>query len=245
MRLLVVSCAPVVSSFTLSLACLLLTAITVHDTCSYDGSFPLHPLVVLQSAPFSLLCLRPSLSFFCLPHTVAHGDTSSLIMSLFVSLPSPPASTVLMCLCAGTPTPPCVCLSTSVMSEFWWNLTSRSSGDDMPDESLNQYLLVFFSFFFSLSFFLLSLIVFPPSPRCEHSTSAPPPAALVHPCAGGTWGPSGSQGLWDGSLRPPTSHVQPLRAISREQINKPTGARRRPGDDHTASLCRWPKAHND
>lgn len=34
MRLLVVSCAPVVSSFTLSLACLLSTAITVRDTCS-------------------------------------------------------------------------------------------------------------------------------------------------------------------------------------------------------------------
>ena len=58
MRLLVVSCAPVVSSFTLSLACLLLTAITVNDTCSHGLSFPLRPLVVLQSAP------SPSLSVF-------------------------------------------------------------------------------------------------------------------------------------------------------------------------------------
>lgn len=153
MRLLVVSCAPVVSSFTLSLACLLLTAITVRGTCGrHDGSFPLHPLVALQSAPSSpsvLVSLSPFLSS-CLPHIVTHGDTAPLIMSLFVSLPSPPANAVLMFFPAG---PPRVYPSASVMSEFWWNLTSRSTGDDMSDEPLNQYLLV--CFFLSFLFYCL------------------------------------------------------------------------------------------
>ena len=75
MRLLVVSCAPVVSSFTLSLACLLLTAITVRNTCSHGGSFPLRPLAVLQSAPISLsLSASPSLSPPVL-HTQSHTVT--------------------------------------------------------------------------------------------------------------------------------------------------------------------------
>lgn len=142
MRLLVVSCAPVVSSFTLSLACLLLTAITVHSTCSHSGSFPVRPLVILQSAPF-FLCVP--LSPFCLPHAVTHSDTASLIMSLFVSSPIPSANAVWTCFWLV----PCVCLSTSVMSEFWWKLTSCSVGVDTSDESLNQYLLVFSSFLLS------------------------------------------------------------------------------------------------
>lgn len=86
--------------------------------------------------------LSPSVSAsptspFCLSHTVTHSDTASLIMSLFVSLPSPLADTVWMFFQLA----PRVCLSTSVMSVFWWNLTSRSVGDDTSDESLNQYLL--------------------------------------------------------------------------------------------------------
>lgn len=206
MRLLVVSCAPVVSSFTLSLACLLLTAITVHDTCDCDGPFP---LVIVQSAPF-YPSVSVSLSLSSVFHTQSHMLTL-LLISLFVfTLP-----TCQLC-CDVFPCRAPSCPSPSVMSEFWWNLTSRPSGDDMPDESLNQYLPVFL---LSLSFFSLCSIVFPPSPCCEHSTSAPPPAALVQQCSGGTWGPSGSQGLWDGSLHPPSSHVQPPRAVSRGQPN--------------------------
>lgn len=50
---------------------------------AHDGSLPLRPLVVLQSAPLSL---RVPLAFFCRSHTVAHGDTAPLITSLFVAL---------------------------------------------------------------------------------------------------------------------------------------------------------------
>lgn len=72
MRLLVVSCAPVVSSFTLSLACLLLTAITAHDTCSHDGSFPLHPLVILQRAPSPSVSVCPSVVLLSSTHRHTH-----------------------------------------------------------------------------------------------------------------------------------------------------------------------------
>lgn len=65
MRLLVVSCAPLVSTFTLSLACLLLTAITIYDTCDCDGLFPR-----LQIAPFYPSCLSSVL------HTVTQADTA-------------------------------------------------------------------------------------------------------------------------------------------------------------------------
>lgn len=142
MRLLVVSCAPAVSSFTLSVACLLLTAIAVHDTCDCDGPFP---LVIVQSAPF-YPCVSVSLSSVF--HTQSHTLTL-LLMSLFVfALP-----TCQLC-CDGFPCRAPSCPSASVMSEFWWNLTSRPSGDDMPDESLNQYLPVFplVSFIFLIVF---------------------------------------------------------------------------------------------
>ncbi len=239
MRLLVVSCAPVVSSFTLSLACLLLTAITVHDTCSYDGSFPLHPLVILQSSP-SCACVPLSLFLLSSTHSRTQWHFSSDHVSVCVfTLP-----TCQRCFdvfsCRPTPL-------VSVRPLVWW-VNSGGTWHLAPVEMTCQMShlinISFFSFFFFHCFFL-SLIVFPPSPRWEHSTSAPPPAALVHPCSGGTWGPSGSQGLRDGSLHPPSSHVRPLRAISRGQSNKPIGARRRPGDDRTASLCRWPQADND
>lgn len=134
--------------------------------------------------PLLSLHLCPFLSFFLLSSTQSHPAPY-----VFVCLyPTLPANIVLMCFSASPhPHPPMS--PPSVMSEFWWNLASRPGGDDMPDESLNQYPPVFL---LSLSFFSLSLIVFPPSPRCEHSTSAPPPAALVQQCPGGTRGPSGS-----------------------------------------------------
>lgn len=63
MRLLVVSCAPLVSSFTLSLACLLSAAITVHDTRRTLST----AATAASPSMFLFLCLF-------LPHTVAHGD---------------------------------------------------------------------------------------------------------------------------------------------------------------------------
>lgn len=51
----------------------------------------------------------------------------------------PPAIKVLMCFSCRAPS----CLSSCVVSELCWNLTSRPSGDDRKDESLNQYLPVF------------------------------------------------------------------------------------------------------
>lgn len=137
MRLLVVSCAPLVSSFTLSLACLLLTHIK-HDC---EG-----PVPNLQRPTY---CLPP------VPHTVTHLNCSSFFC---VTSPFPPVIDILMCFSCWVPS----CLSRCVVSELCWNLTSRPSGDDTPDESLNQYLPVFLS---SLSFQkFFSLIVFPPSP---------------------------------------------------------------------------------
>lgn len=136
MRLLVVSCAPVVSSFTLSLACLLLTAITVHNTCSHSESFPLHPLVVPLLPPCTTLCANTHTHTLC-------PDAASQIMSLFVSSPSPPASSVLIFFCQSVAQ-----VFTSVMCEFWWNVASRSAGSNMSVESLNQYFLVVFLFLF-------------------------------------------------------------------------------------------------
>lgn len=111
MRLLVVSCAPVVSSFTLSLACLLLTAITVHDTCSHGGSFQLRPLVTLRSAPFLPLCLRPPplLSVF---HTQSHTVTLLLWSCLCLCLYPPHLLTLFGCFFSW----PLV----SVCPPVWW-----------------------------------------------------------------------------------------------------------------------------
>lgn len=106
--------------------------------------------------------------------------------------------------------------------------------------------LLFSSFSFILSSFSWSLIVFPPSTRCRHSTSSPPPTALVRPCPGGTGGASGSQGLWATSVHTPGSHVWTPNSLSRGQPNQSTGGRgRRPGDGPRGSFCRRPKAHND
>lgn len=120
MRLLVVSCAPVVSSFTLSLACLLLTAITVHNTCSHSESFPLHPLVVLLFTCF--VSDHVSVCFFTL-------SSCQLCLDFFF--------------CQSVAQ-----VFTSVMCEFWWNVASRSAGSNMSVESLNQYFLVVFLFLF-------------------------------------------------------------------------------------------------
>ena len=156
-----------------------------------------------------------------------------------MSLPSPPVYPVLMFIPAG---PSDVRLSTSVNSGGTWHRAPVEMTCWMSQ-------LINISLFPpppSLSFLLLSLIVFPPSKRREHSSSSPPPAALVQPCSGGTWGPPGSRGLRDGPLHPPTSSVlRPPGTVSRGQPNQPTGARRRPGDEHAASLCRRPKTNND
>lgn len=172
MRLLVVSCAPVVSSFTLSLACLLLTAITVHNTCSHSESFPLHPLVVLRSVPSA--SVHHSVSRHTHTHTLC-PDASSQIMSLFVSSPSPPASSVLIFFFCQSVAQ----VFTSVMCEFWWNVASRSAGSNMSVESLNQYFLVVFLFLFH-PFILFSVFNSVPS------KPALPPLYIISPtyCAG-------------------------------------------------------------
>lgn len=103
--------------------------------------------------------------------------------------------------------------------------------------------LLFSSFSFILSSCSRSLIVFPPSPPCRHSTSSPPPTALVRLCPGGTGGASGSQSLWATSVHTPGSHVWTPNSLSRGQPNQSTGGRgRRSGD---GPFCRRPKAHND
>lgn len=240
MRLLVVSCAPVVSSFTLSLACLLLTAITVHNTCSHSESFPLHPLVVLRSAPSASV-----------HHSVSKHTQTHTLCALMLRLRS--------CLCLflhplllpalfrffffaslSHKRSPAICVN----SGGTWHLAPLAV--TCQSSHLINISLLFSSFSFILSSFSWSLIVFPPSTRCRHSTSSPPPTALVRPCPGGTGGASGSQGLWATSVHTPGSHVWTPNSLSRGQPNQSTGGRgRRPGDGPRGSFCRRPKAHND
>lgn len=240
MRLLVVSCAPVVSSFTLSLACLLLTAITVHNTCSHSESFPLHPLVVLRSAPSASV-----------HHSVSKHTQTHTLCALMLRLRS--------CLCLFLHP-----LLLPALFRFFffaslshkcspaWCVNSGGTWHLAPlavtcqSSHLINISLLFSSFSFILSSFSWSLIVFPPSTRCRHSTSSPPPTALVRPCPGGTGGASGSQGLWGTSVHTPGSHVWTPNSLSRGQPNQSTGGRgRRPGDGPRGSFCRRPKAHND
>lgn len=238
MRLLVVSCAPVVSSFTLSLACLLLTAITVHNTCSHSESFPLHPLVVLRSAPSAsvhhsvskhthtlcalMLRLRSCLCLFLHPLLLP-----ALFWFFFFASLSHKCS-------------PAWCVN----SGGTWHLAPLAV--TCQSSHLINISLLFSSFSFILSSFSWSLIVFAPSLRCRHSTSSPPPTALVRPCPGGTGGASDSQGLWATSVHTPGSHVWTPNSLSRGQPNQSTGGRgRRPGDGPRGSFCRRPKAHND
>lgn len=240
MRLLVVSCAPVVSSFTLSLACLLLTAITVHNTCSHSESFPLHPLVVLRSAPSASV-----------HHSVSKHTQTHTLCALMLRLRS--------CLCLFLHP-----LLLPALFRFFffaslshkcspvWCVNSGGTWHLAPlavtcqSSHLINISLLFSSFSFILSSFSWSLIVFPPSTRCRHSTSSPPPTALVRPCPGGTGGASGSQGLWATSVHTPGSHVWTPNSLSRGQPNQSTGGRgRRPGDGPRGSFCRRPKAHND
>lgn len=240
MRLLVVSCAPVVSSFTLSLACLLLTAITVHNTCSHSESFPLHPLVVLRSAPSASV-----------HHSVSKHTKTHTLCALMLRLRS--------CLCLFLHP-----LLLPALFRFFffaslshkcspaWCVNSGGTWHLAPlavtcqSSHLINISLLFSSFSFILSSFSWSLIVFPPSTRCRHSTSSPPPTALVRPCPGGTGGASGSQGLWATSVHTPGSHVWNPNSLSRGQPNQSTGGRgRRPGDGPRGSFCRRPKAHND
>lgn len=240
MRLLVVSCAPVVSSFTLSLACLLLTAITVHNTCSHSESFPLHPLVVLRSAPSASV-----------HHSVSKHTQTHTLCALMLRLRS--------CLCLFLHP-----LLLPALFRFFffaslshkcspaWCVNSGGTWHLAPlavtcqSSHLINISLLFSSFSFILSSFSWSLIVFPPSTRCRHSTSSPPPTALVWPCPGGTGGASGSQGLWATSVHTPGSHVWTPNSLSRGQPNQSTGGRgRRPGDGPRGSFCRRPKAHND
>lgn len=240
MRLLVVSCAPVVSSFTLSLACLLLTAITVHNTCSHSESFPLHPLVVLRSAPSASV-----------HHSVSKHTQTHTLCALMLRLRS--------CLCLFLHP-----LLLPALFRFFffaslshkcspaWCVNSGGTWHLAPlavtcqSSHLINISLLFSSFSFILSSFSWSLIVFPPSTRCRHSTSSPPPTALVRPCPGGTGGASGSQGLWATSVHTPGSHVWTPNSLSRGQPNQSTGGRgRRLGDGPRGSFCRRPKAHND
>lgn len=240
MRLLVVSCAPVVSSFTLSLACLLLTAITVHNTCSHSESFPLHPLVVLRSAPSASV-----------HHSVSKHTQTHTLCALMLRLRS--------CLCLFLHP-----LLLPALFRFFffaslshkcspaWCVNSGGTWHLAPlavtcqSSHLINISLLFSSFSFILSSFSWSLIVFPPSTRCRHSTSSPPPTVLVRPCPGGTGGASGSQGLWATSVHTPGSHVWTPNSLSRGQPNQSTGGRgRRPGDGPRGSFCRRPKAHND
>lgn len=173
MRLLVVSCAPVVSSFTLSLACLLLTAITVHNTCSHSESFPLHPLVVLRSAPSA--SVHHSVS----KHTQTHTLCALMLrlrscLCLFLHPLLLPALFRFFFFCQSVAQ-----VFTSVMCEFWWNVASRSAGSNMSVESLNQYFLVVFLFLFHP--FILFLVF-----NSVPSKNALPPLYIISPtyCAG-------------------------------------------------------------
>lgn len=241
MRLLVVSCAPVVSSFTLSLACLLLTAITVHNTCSHSESFPLHPLVVLRSAPSASVHHSVSKHTHTHTHSVPWCFVSDHVSVCFFTL-----SSCQLCFdffffaSLSHKCSPAWCVN----SGGTWHLAPLAV--TCQSSHLINISLLFSSFSFILSSFSWSLIVFAPSLRCRHSTSSPPPTALVRPCPGGTGGASDSQGLWATSVHTPGSHVWTPNSLSRGQPNQSTGGRgRRPGDGPRGSFCRRPKAHND
>lgn len=137
------------------------------------------------------LCLSPSLlSVF---HTRSHTVTPLLWSCL--------------CLCLSPRHLPMLCswLASSVNSGRIWNIAPFERAHQIS-QSINISLL-----------FCSLFIAFPPSPCCWHSTPAPPPAALVQPCSGGTWGPSGCQGLWDNSPHPWKCLVKHPRAASRGQ----------------------------
>lgn len=93
-------------------------------------------------SPLSL-CV-PTL-FSRLPHIVAHSGTAPLVTSLFVLLMRPSPANLADVIPVALPSSSClsVCLPCSVMSKSSWTLTSRSAGDDRPDETLNQYLMNF------------------------------------------------------------------------------------------------------
>lgn len=124
-----------------------------------------------------------------------------------------------------SPAGPPPVLPSCVVCELCWNLTFRPSGDDRPDESLNQYFPVFL---LSHSFFppnVFSLIALPASPRGKRSASAPSPSTLVCQCSGSTWGPAGSQSLRYVLLQPPHSYYQLPSVTNRGQPRQPAGGR--------------------
>lgn len=82
MRLLVVSCAPLISSFTLSLACLRLTAVTVHDAAETDPFHAAH-LSYCAGTPF-YASASSCLSFVF--HTQSHMLMLLLMSQFFFTL---------------------------------------------------------------------------------------------------------------------------------------------------------------
>lgn len=152
---------------------------------------------------------------FCLPHTVTQTMTPLLWSCLCLCSYSPHLPALFWCFSCLPLV--CVCVSPLV----WWG-NSGGSWHLAPLEmthQTSQLINMFLFFFFSFSFLFLFLTVLPPSSQCEHSTSTSPPAAMVQPCPGGSWGPSGSHRVWDDSFQPPGSYIWPLRAISRGQPN--------------------------
>lgn len=182
------------------------------------------------------VCLSVSFCLSPVPRTLTHFNCFSFFC---LTSPFPPVMDVLMCFSCWAPS----CSSGCVVSKLCWNLTSRPSGDDTPDESHNQYLPLFLS---SLSFLkFLSLIVFPPSPWGELFTSAPSPSALVRQCSGSARGPASSRSLRYGFLQPPRLYYRLAGVTNGGQPSKPTGGGRRPGDGDAACLCWRTQAHHD
>lgn len=195
------------------------------------------PTCHTAACPFSI-CVCVSLSCAFVFHTQTHTHTMPLFLwsRLCLCSYSHHLATLFWCfsfrplVCVY----PLVCRGNSVSA---WHLATV--------EMTSQTSQLIDTFLLFVSALFLFVIVFPPSSRWQRSTSAPPPAAVVQPCPGGTWAPSGSRGLRHGSFGSPGSYIRPLRTIGKGQPTQSVGSRRKPRDDHTASLCRWPQTHND
>lgn len=133
----------------------------------------MRPRRILSTPPSCRTAESPLLPFVSLSlSSVLHTQSRTVTLLLWsrLCLCLHPSHLPTLFWCFSLPAP-CVCLSTGVMSEVWWNLTSRSTGDDMPDESLNQYLLVFFSLFYFVLFIVFDSVPSKPTLRALYISS--------------------------------------------------------------------------
>lgn len=127
-----------------------------HDTCSYGGSFPLHPLAVLQSAPLLPLRLRTPLCLILLSfthsHTRRHSSSDHVSVCVFTLPICQRCFDVFPC----RPSPPLV----SVHPPVWWVNPSGTWHLAPLEMTCQMSHLINISLFFSLSYSYFLLLSF-------------------------------------------------------------------------------------